>query len=75
MSRFLGCKRHGDLSNAKIYKRFHKIEENGKVDKIDLIQGVQTLSVISNFDIMVRKIGQISKVMLFSWSLMASILF
>ena len=75
MSRFLGCKRHGDLSNAKIYKRFHKIEENGKVDKIDLIQGVQTLSVISNFDIRVRKTGQTSIVRVFSWSLMMHNLF
>ena len=35
-----------------------------------VVQGVQTLSDKSNFDTMVRKIGQICKVMLFSCSLM-----
>ena len=41
-----------------------------------MLQGVQTLSEPSNFDIiMVRKIGQISKVDVFLWSLMMHNLF
>ena len=37
-------------------------------NKLHLIQGVWTLSDKSNFDAMWKKIGQISKVKMFSWS-------
>ena len=40
------------------------------VDIITDIQGVWTLSDKSNFDIMIRKTGQIFKVKVISWSIM-----
>ena len=43
------------------------LQQQFALREVHLLQGVQTLSVISNFDFKVRKIGEMSKVKVFPY--------